>query len=310
MKTGRKEKKSVATIVLFSILLLYTCIFLFLLIWAVLTSVKTDNDFIMNKNYYGLPRDVLTGELLLPWDWNWTNFVDAAERFKVTDLYRSGQKIAVPFGTQIWYTILYAVGCAFFQTLCPCMAAYFTSKFNYKFNKIIDVVVIITMIIPVVGSSISMISLLHKLNIYDTFLGLYLQKFYFANMYYLMFGGIFKGISKEYYEAAHIDGASEFSVMIRIALPLVINSFGLIFLLHFIAYWNDYSTLLLYAPSHPTIAYGLYVFSTRSPGNDLKLASKSVQMAGAITIAIPTVILFIVFHNKLMGNLSIGGVKE
>ena len=98
--------------------------------------------------------------------------------------------------------------------------------------------------------------------------------------------------------------------MIRIALPLVMNSFGLIFLLHFITYWNDYGTLLLYAPTHPTIAYGLYIFSTRSPGNDLKLASKSVQMAGSIMIAIPTTILFVIFRNKLMGNLAIGGVKE
>ena len=310
MKMGNKEKKSATTIVLFSLLLIYTCIFLFLLLWAVLTSVKTDNDFITNRNYYGLPRDVITGKLLAPWDWNWKNFVDAADRFKVTDLYRNGQKIAVPFVTQIWYTVLYAVGCAFFQTACPCLVAYFTSKFNYKFNKIIDVVVIITMIIPVVGSSVSMISLLNKLNIYDTFLGLYAQKFYFANMYYLMFGAIFKGVSKEYYEAAHIDGASELNVMIRIALPLVMNSFGLIFLLHFITYWNDYGTLLLYAPTHPTIAYGLYIFSTRSPGNDLKLASKSVQMAGSIMIAIPTTILFVIFRNKLMGNLAIGGVKE
>ncbi len=171
------------------------------------------------------------------------------------------------------------------------------------------IIVLLTMIIPIVGSSMSMVDFMYKMRLYDTFPGLYVQKFNFANMYYLIFSGVFKGVSKEYYEAAHIDGASEWLVMTRIAFPLVMTTFGLVVLLHFIQYWNDYSTLLVYAPSHPTIAYGLYRIMTDPTGSSDR-GSTPVQMAGCILIVLPTMILFLIFRDKLMGNLTIGGVKE
>ena len=177
------------------------------------------------------------------------------------------------------------------------------------FNKVIDIIVIISMSLPIIGADSAMISLMHQLNIYDTFPGLYMQKFYFGNMYYLMFSAIFKGVSKEYYEAAYIDGATEWQVMVKVAIPLVLTSFGLVFLLHFITFWNDYHTLLVYAPSHPTITYGLFKVMTEPSGSSVR-GQTTVQMAGCTLITLPVVILFIIFRNKLMGNLTIGGVKE
>ena len=187
--------------------------------------------------------------------------------------------------------------------------AYATQKFQKKFNKVIDILVIISMTVPIVGSQSSMLSLMHGLGIYDTFLGLYMQKFYFGNMYYLMFSAVFKGVASAYYEAAYIDGASEWQVMVKIALPLVLTSFGLIFLLNFITYWNDYQTLLIYAPSHPTIVYGLFKVMTDSSGSSVR-GQVPVQMAGCMLVTLPVITLFIIFRNKLMGNLTIGGVKE
>lgn len=165
------------------------------------------------------------------------------------------------------------------------------------------------MTVPIVGAQASMLSLMHRLGIYDTFLGLYMQKFTFGNMYYLMFSAIFKGVSRDYYEAGYIDGATEFQVMTKIALPLILISFGLVFLLHFIEYWNDYHTLLIYAPSHPSIVYGLFRVMTDSTGSSVR-GQIPVQMAACTIITLPVVTLFIIFRNQLMGNLTIGGVKE
>lgn len=307
--TINKKKKSISpTAVIIAVFLIaYTIIMFFFLYLGVITSLKTESDFVSHSNHFGLPRDFYENTLA-PWNWEWGNFLTVTKYFDQYDLERNGLIISyMPFGTMVWYTILYAGVGALIATLCPCIVAYATSKFNYKFNAVLDTICIVTMIIPVVGSSMSMVSVLYQLHIYDTFIALFLQKFYFANMYYLMFSAIFKGVSKEYYEAAHIDGASELTVMIKIALPLVATSFGLIFLLYFISFWNDYTTLMLYAPSHPTIAYALYrvVFlSTKELNNE------TVKMAGCVIIVVPVVILFIIFRNKIMGNLTIGGVKE
>lgn len=309
MKIKKGNKISPLSILLATILVIYSVIFLYLIFWAFLTSVKTNDDFIMLENYAGFPKDFMTEKLLAPWEWQWGNFATIVQYFEVKGVYRKGVEVTVPFFTQLIYTLAYAVGGAFIGTLCPCLVAYATSKFKTRFNYVIDTIVIITMIIPIVGAQISMVSLLYSLRIYDTFIGLYMQKFSFANMYYLMFSAIFKGISKEYYEAATIDGASELKIMVKIALPLVASSFGLVFLLLFIGKWNDYQTLLLYAPSHPSVAYGFFRVMTDPTGSSAR-GSTPVQMAGCILIVIPVFTVFIIFRNKLMGNLTIGGVKE
>ncbi len=309
MKKKIGNKISAGMIITGIVLVLYTAIMLFFIYWALVTAVKTNDDFVIGKNYLGLPK-TLQEQFLAPWNWEWGNFATIVQFFDVKNVFRNGRMIrSIPFGTQAVYTIMYAGGCAFLGTLIPCIVSYATSKFNYKFNAVLDGICIITMIIPIVGSQVSMISLLNSLNLYDTFIGLYLQKCHYANMYYLMFGAIFKGVSKEYYEAAHIDGANEFTVMIKIAMPLVATSFGLIFLMFFIQYWNDYTTLMMFAPSHPTISYGLFRVMTDSPGGTAR-GYTTVRMAGCVIIVIPVITVFIIFRNRIMGNLTIGGVKE
>lgn len=309
MKIKIKNKISAGAIITGAILVLYTVIMVFFIYWALMTSVKTNDDIVIAKNYLGLPK-TLTGDSLTPWEWEWENFATIIQFFDVENVFRNGKMIlSIPFGTQAIYTVLYACGCAFFGTLIPCIVAYATSKFNYKFNAILDGICIVSMIIPIVGSQISMVSLLNKLNIYDSFIGLYLMKSHYANMYYLMFAAIFRGVSKEYYDAAYIDGANEFSVMTKIAMPLVSTSFGLIFLMFFIQYWNDYTTLLLFAPSHPTISYGLFRVMTLPSGGTAR-GYMTVRMAGCVIIVMPVIVVFLIFRNKIMGNLTIGGVKE
>ena len=312
MKLTKKSISPIA-IILGAVLVLYTVILLSLLYWGVITAMKSNDDFVLgNNNFLGLPRLYYKGQggILAPWQWEFGNFAKVAEFFDVKDLIRNGRRIrSIPFTTQITYTLFYSLGCSFFATLCPCIVAYATQKFKYGFNKVIDIIVIICMTVPIIGAQASMLSLMHGVGIYDTFLGLYMQKFNFGNMYYLMFSAIFKGVSKDYYEAGYIDGATEFQIMMKIGLPLVLTSFGLVFLLNFITYWNDYHTLLIYAPSHPTIAYGLFKVMTDPTGSSVR-GQTPVQMAGCTLITLPVVALFIVFRNKLMGNLTIGGVKE
>lgn len=313
----KSNKKSISpfSVIICSILVLYAVILFLFLYWGVITALKSYDDFTktggIGNNAFGLPRLYGTelssrGRLLWPWEWEFMNFVNVAQFFEVEHPI-TGEPI--PFYEQLAYTFLYTFGCAFFSTLCPCIVAYATQKFKFGFNKVVDILVIISMSLPIIGAQASMLSLMSRWGLYNTMLGLYIQKFHFANMYYLMFSAIFKGVSKEYYEAAYIDGANEFQIMLKIAFPLVLPSFGLVYLLYFITYWNDYQTLLIYAPARPTIVYGLFKVMTESTGGSIR-GQTPVQMAGCMLITMPVIALFIIFRNKLMGNLTIGGVKE
>ena len=126
-------------------------------------------------------------------------------------------------------------------------------------------------------------------------------------MYYLVFYSSFTGVAKDFYEAAYLDGANEFTVMVCIGLPLVRYTFFTVLLLNFIGFWNDYQVPLIYLPSYPTVAYGVFSFSN---SNDARLSSVPIRLTGCIMMLVPVLVLFVAFNKQLMGNVSMGGIKE
>jgi ABC-type glycerol-3-phosphate transport system permease component len=205
------------------------------------------------------------------------------------------------------YSVIYAGGCAFVQTLATCIVAYATARFDFKLSKIIYSTVLILMVLPIIGSLPSELQLTKNLGLYDTLFGPLVLKFNFIGMYYLVFYATFRGVPKAYTEAAKIDGASNMRIMTRIILPLIKNTFLTIMLINFVAYWNDYQTPLVYIPSYPTMAYGLYLynFSTIS-----EISDTPMKIAGCMIVFLPILIVFIIFQKRLMGNVSMGGIKE
>jgi multiple sugar transport system permease protein len=164
------------------------------------------------------------------------------------------------------------------------------------------------MVTPIVGSLPSQIRMSKLLGLFDSFAGLWFMSATFLGTYYLVFHGIFKGLSWEYAEAAIMDGAGHFKIMTGIMFPLAKNTISTIFILMFIGFWNDYQTPLIYIPNMPTAAYGLYTFIN---GNivDGSLQSPPIQLAGGMVLLLPILVVFLVFKDKLMGNISVGGLK-
>lgn len=78
-------------------------------------------------------------------------------------------------------------------------------------------------------------------------------------------------------------------------------------LIMFVGFWNEYQVALLYLPSHPTVGYGLYWMANRSENNGLNTIP--MKLAASVMTLLPILILFIFTHKKLMGNVSIGGIK-
>ena len=106
----------------------------------------------------------------------------------------------------------------------------------------------------------------------------------FLGVNYLLFYAAFKGIDKTYYEAAMMDGCSEFIQMCAIGIPLVKTAFMSIFLLEVIALWNDYQTPLMFAPTYPTLAYGVY---NMSMSGYIGLTSPSMRIGSSYYLIIP-----------------------
>ena len=162
------------------------------------------------------------------------------------------------------------------------------------------------MIIPIVGSLPSEIQMAKNLMLYDKLWGLWIMKANFLGMYFLLFYNNFKVLPMAYTEAAKIDGAGNTTIFLRIIFPLIKNTFITIMLIKFIEFWNDYQIPLVYMPSYPTIALGMYHMAYTTINN---LSRVPMRMAGSIMMITPILILFLAVQKRLLGNLTMGGIK-
>ncbi|MBO7345502.1 MAG: carbohydrate ABC transporter permease [Clostridia bacterium] len=293
MKTKTKGKINIFAIVCATVLGIYTlCMFLFMYL-TVSTSLK--DIFDLNVNPIGLPSPIC-----------FENYGFAYETL-VVQVGSSGNSRMVYFDRMLLYSVLYSVGCSFIISFIPCIMAYLVAKYNVSLNKIIYGAVVFAMVFPVVGAGASELQVMKQLGLYNTIPGMWIQSASFLGMYFLVYYASFKSLSNEYMEAAIIDGASHLRVLTSVVLPLVKTSIFAVFILQFIAHWNNYQTPLLYLPDYPTAAVGLFR-SAYSP-NQAGTLTENMRMAGCVILCIPIMVIFLAFKDIFMGNITVGGIK-
>lgn len=323
----RSTKKTVTVtkvvfVILFVVLALYALIMLSSLLWGLITSLKSSNDFEIFGNVIGFPNISVEGtpyagipsgrDALL----KLANYKIVLEKFVITRravYYGLGPEQIVHtckagFGELLVNTLLYTVGGALIYALMPALTAYLCAKYPYKLSAIIVVVYTLMMCMPIVGSTPFELTFLRNTGLYDNIIGNYIQKMTGSGMYFFVYLAYFKGTSETYREAAQIDGASQLRIMTTIYFPLAIKIIATVFLIQFVALWNDYQTPLLYLPTHPTLAYAVYYVSYEA--FEPALYHTPPRIAGLMLLAVPIVILFAIFKDKLMGDISLGGIKE
>lgn len=287
-KKHLKSRLSPLTVVMLVVLILYGALLFGMLLWTVLTALKEPLAF--NRNRVGLPNP-----------WYFENIPYVLKNAEI----RKEQGV-VPFGEIVWNSILYSVGCAFINTLVTAVVAYACAKYKCAFSKILYGLVLVVMVIPVVGNQTSEIQMSMNLGLYDKMIGMLVMRASFLGIYFLVFYDMFKAVPSALGEAAEIDGAGDAQIMLKIFFPIAGNTFLTVLLINFIGYWNNYQVPMVYVPNHPTLAEYVFQISTFSK---YPFSKAPVQLAASLILLIPAVALFCVSHKRLLGNLSIGGVK-
>ncbi|MBQ3020536.1 MAG: carbohydrate ABC transporter permease [Clostridia bacterium] len=299
MKQSRviKNKFSPLTATLLSVLVAYALFMLLMLFWALLTASKSYTDYAGSifgggTNHVGWPKKNVL----------WDNLKTVNTIFVDITLMKSA-----------WYTLLYAGGCALIKCLVTCVVAYLCARYKNWFSQIVYITVIVTMIVPVVGSQAAEIQMARDLQLYNKIWGMWIMRANFLGMYFLVFYAVFASMPSGYYEAARIDGANDMQVMCRIAMPLVKYTFWSIFLIIFIEYWNDYMIPNYFLDDYPTLSLLLYRQSIDQVkdegGSPISYSAAPFLMATTLWVAVPVIIFFSIFSKRLMGNLSVGGLK-
>lgn len=311
IRSVKKERMSAVSIILLSVLSIYSLSLILLLVFGLNTSFKDFNsEWLWDKNILGFP----TFKYNKPFE----NYLFILSRFVFKGKDMSYYSLFGPvsnnyyeykfsFGDFVLNSFIYCFVGSFAKTFVACISGYLVSKYRYKFSRFIYVVMLIVMAVPIVGSAPSFIKLTQDLAIFDSYIGMLLLNLNFTGIYFFVFAAYFEGFSDVYLEAAEVDGSNQFRTFFQVVWPIVSKLFWTVFLLNFIALWNDYQTPMLYYPNHPTLSYAVFKMyhSTEAGG-----ASLTQKIAGCMILAIPILVLFLSTRKALLGNMSAGGVKE
>lgn len=287
--------------IMFVVVSLYVLTMIAMFVFAIMFSLKDHEDIVNFNNVLGFPSK--------EYGFKFNYYAEIFTKFYVTVSTLSGTK-KIYIETMLLNSVVYTFVVTSFSILSQVLVAYAVSKFKFKLGIVYYTVGVVVMLIPIVGALPSQLKVMDFMNLNDSFLGVAIMKCNFSSMYFLVFYAMFKGVSWTYAEAAQIDGAGHFQIFIRIMLPMISSTILSVFILQAIVNWNDYYTPMLFAPNKPTLAYGLYdLQGAVGRHNDINPLYDQQKIAAAMISCLPIVIVFVIFRNKIMGNMSLGGIK-
>ena len=286
-KMGIAEK--ICKTVIFIIFWIYSAAFIFFVFWAFYNSLKpTDEEF-------------LTNMMAFPSSIRIENYFDAYK-------YVTDKDSGVGFIAMLINSIWFAAGSAFLTTFMHAITGYIFAKYTFPGQKVAFRIILISIAIPIVGSLPSLYKVIYALQIQESPFILFMYLSGFGSNFLIMYA-FFKSVSRTYMEAAEIDGANRFQIFFKIMLPMASGPFLALFILTFIAQWNNYETPILFLRTMPTLSSGLYNFSYNLQFDHSLLNGRPMFFAGILMASIPVIILVAIFGNKIMKNANLGGIK-
>ena len=294
-------KKSKSDYVVFSIIalcMLIHCVCLIIpLSWAIMESFNDYYNYLSNA--FSFPRR---------WGFNdlFANYRIAFQEINLT-VVKDGRKVNFNIFNMTFFSLVIAAGLAFMQTITSCLLGYAVGQYGHlRESKIVATVNLFIMILPIVGSLPASLQLHRTLGTYNNLIPFLLLGHYGTGMGVLLFAGAFRGFPEAYREAAMMDGAGHYTVMLKIYFPMVMPLFAARIILNFIGQWNNYTTILTYLPSYPNLTYGVYMFQLLA-----EKEGRSVPeiLAGFVICAVPTAILWMGSQKLITSKLTVGGLK-
>jgi arabinogalactan oligomer / maltooligosaccharide transport system permease protein len=209
-----------------------------------------------------------------------------------------------------WFlnTLIVAIFSCIISTLFILAVSYALSRLRFKMRKPMMNIALVLGMFPGFMSMIAIYHILKAIGLGQSLMALVLAYSFGAGLQYYISKGFFDTIPKALDEAATIDGASKSTIFWKITLPLSRPIITYSVLTSFIAPWVDFifvSVIMKDNYANYTIALGLYQMLTRE--NVYKYFTQFC--AGAVLIAIPITILFIVMQKNYVDGVTGGSVK-
>ena len=233
-----------------------------------------------------------TGDLW-PSPWHFGNF---AEVFQI-----------MPFARGMGNTLLYAGLSTTGVLLSSVPVAYALARMRWRGRDGVFLVVLASMMIPAQVTSLPLYILYSDLGWVGSLKPLIVPAFFGDAFSIFLLRQFFRTLPEEVLEAARVDGAGEFRILLRIIVPMAKPAIAAVGLFAFLYAWNDFYNPLLYTGNNAdsqTLAVALSQLAKSSHQSAYQL-----QMAASLMFLTPVLVLFVFAQRVFVEGITMTGVK-
>ena len=261
------------------VLILYTTVTGGPFLWVTAMSLRTT-------------AEIFDSRYALPTIWHWSKFADAWTKAN--------------YGTYFWNSTIVVVSAVALVTLIGAMAAHCLARYHFRGSRLVRFVILSGMILPPQLLILSLFQIMLNYSLYNSLLGLVIV--YVATqlaMTVYILEGFFTQIPQDLFDAAQIDGYSQFEIFWRITLPIGLPAIFTAVILNFILLWNEflYAVVLLTDDDKRTLPLGLMRFMG---GHQLDIG---MIATGLMISIVPVLLIYAVTSETMIKGMTAGAVR-
>ena len=256
-------------------------IFVSPLIWMISASLKPEAEIFANMNSI---------RTFIPTHASFANYAEVFTRMNLPRVFRN--------------TLLYIALILILDLLLNSMCGYALAKFNFKGKGAILNLVVALMVLPMEAIMLPLYIEMSQLGWVNTLAALVLP--FAAKCFSIyMFRQFFCDIPDDLIEAAYIDGCSPAGTFFKIVVPISKTVYATVFILDFVAHWNDFMWpfLVMTGEDKRTIQLAVQSFFGTQP------VHYSAIMAALVISAIPMIVMFIFMQKYYVEGIASSGIK-
>ena len=276
------KQRRLSLVLKYIVLGLLTVVFLFPFAWMIATSLKTNTEALTNPT------------ALLPAVAQWGNYPAVIG--------------ALNFWREALNSLIMTLGVTFGQIILAALAGYAFARLKFFGRDVLFLLILATLIIPFQILFVPLYLMLAGWGDWlNTFKALIIPSL--ASPFAIfVFRQFFITVPKELDEAAKIDGAGYYRIFWTVMLPLAGPAVATVFILTFLAQWNDLLKPLVFnsSPDMYTLQQGLAV--TLNRGANL-VPNVATLMAGVVLASIVPVVMFLIGQKWFVRSVASTGLK-
>jgi multiple sugar transport system permease protein len=277
---SRLISKVVGYILTYTLLIFIALLFVLPLLWMLSTSLKPKSQW----------------------------FAQSIEWIPRTFTLRNYEQIfnnpSTPIATWFINSLLIATITTILVLTVDALAAYAYARMEFPGRKLLFGIMLTTLFLPGIMFLVPNFLTIVNLNLLNTWAGVIIPAL--AGVFGVFFlRQFFESIPKELEEAAELDGANRFQIFYKIVLPLAKPALATLGILTFLGSWNDFlwPLLILRDPKLQTLPPGLRTLQ------GAYTSEYGVMLAGAVVVAVPVLIIYIVLQRFIVQSVASTGLK-